>query len=388
MALPSVTSGRAIGDAAVTSAVRSPSTRKFADPASAAPSRLLSIQALRGIAALLVVFNHAWDQLPWFKARFPLPIGHSGVDLFFVISGFVMVFITTEREHSPGSFAAARIIRIVPLYWFYTFAAAILLLTAPQLFGRNEFTLAHLIQSLAFVPHWAPADPHSISPMVKLGWTLNYEMFFYAVFTIAMVISTKARVWISLAVLIALAGLGTFIHNGGVATIQVYTDNIVLEFAFGMMLAKLFGVMKPFKGDFAVACALILVGAVGIVVDAQWFEIYPRCLVYGLPAAAAVLGCLILEAGHYGKFNRLLLLTGDASYSIYLAHLFPLAILRFAWNRLDLPTVGWGATTIFVMLCWCLGVCAGIVSYLAIERPLSRVARRAAKHLMGTPAGG
>ncbi len=171
------------------------------------PHVIVSLQYLRGVAAMMIVFCHAFDQLPWLKALAP-NVGLSGVDLFFVISGFIMVFVTTNAASSAWEFFRMRIIRIVPLYWLFNFATAALILTLPQLFQTSVFTLPHFILSLFFIPHLSPAVPPSISPFILLGWTLNYEMFFYAIFALAMAMSVARRVPLTMAVLVALTALG------------------------------------------------------------------------------------------------------------------------------------------------------------------------------------
>ena len=99
----------------------------------AQPHVIVSLQYLRGVAAMMIVFCHAFDQLPWLKALLP-NVGVSGVDLFFVISGFIMVFVTANAASSAWEFFRMRIIRIVPLYWLFNFATAALILVLPQLF--------------------------------------------------------------------------------------------------------------------------------------------------------------------------------------------------------------------------------------------------------------
>jgi exopolysaccharide production protein ExoZ len=162
-----------------------------------AKQRILSIQYLRASAALMVVFHHARDQFADFPAPFHTSPGKAGVDLFFVISGFVMVFVTSIRERSPRQFLESRATRIVPIYWFYTLVCFALLCIAPRLFTANEASARHLIFSLLFVPHASFATVGLLSPLVKLGWTLNYEVFFYIVLTAAMFVIAPRRVVIT-----------------------------------------------------------------------------------------------------------------------------------------------------------------------------------------------
>lgn len=338
------------------------------------PKRVIvSLQYLRGVAAMLVVFCHAFDQLPWLKAQLP-NVGLSGVDLFFVISGFIMVFVTTDAASSAWSFFRMRIIRIMPLYWLFNFATAALLLTFPRLFQTAAFTLPHFLLSLFFIPHLSPAVPPSISPFILLGWTLNYEMFFYVIFALALAISVARRVPLTIAVLVTLTALGALSVFDGSPAWEFYSNNIVLEFVFGMILASLFlnGVLHRLGAS--VGGIVITLGAAGLILGSYHMEL-ARALVFGFPAALIVAGALSIEASREVPKVQPFLLLGDASYSIYLAHLFPIALERFAWSRLGLPTDGVLPVAAFVSVALVGGALAGIASYLLLERPMLKFMR-------------
>lgn len=162
-----------------------------------------SLQFLRALAATLVCIEHILyeifvsfrnnpDAMPsWVTPGLPFV---SGVDIFFVLSGFLMVYTTQtmvggSKKSSWAVFLKKRIIRIVPLYWFYTSLMIAVLLIAPQLFGKAQADFWHFVQSYLFIPHERPAG--GIRPVLSLGWTLNYEMFFYMVFAAFMFLSQK-----------------------------------------------------------------------------------------------------------------------------------------------------------------------------------------------------
>jgi len=342
--------------------------------------QLVSLQYLRAIAAMMIVFTHGWDQLPWLKERIP-NAAQSGVDLFFVISGFIMVYVTAKAGSAALHFFRMRVVRIVPLYWLYTVLTAGLILAAPQLFKTSVFTVPHFLQSLFFIPHWGPKG--SISPMILLGWTLNYEMFFYAVFAIAMAIMATRRVPLAIAMLLILPLLGLFINFAGSAAGEFYSNEIVLEFIFGMLLAVLLANGALGRVGMPAGWALIAAGAVGLCIGGYHFE-SSRALSFGVPAALIVAGALSIESAHRVAKVQPLLLLGDASYSIYLAHLFPIALLRFGWSRLMLPTEGLGPVLSFMAIALLGGALAGVASYLLLERPLMRVMRRPS--LVRTPS--
>ena len=133
-----------------------------------------SIQALRGLAALFVVFQHI---------RF-LNFGAFGVDIFFCISGFMIMFTT---EKSTKYFFRKRLIRILPLYYLMTLVTYLSLLLFPSMFQQTRHNLSHLVKSLLFVPF--DIGGGIIQPLVRIGWTINCEMLFYLLFFIAFHIS-------------------------------------------------------------------------------------------------------------------------------------------------------------------------------------------------------
>jgi exopolysaccharide production protein ExoZ len=324
------------------------------------PRVIVSLQYLRGVAAMMIVFCHAFDQLPWLKAMAP-NVGLSGVDLFFVISGFIMVFVTTDAASSAWNFFRMRIIRIVPLYWLFNFVTAALILTVPQLFQSAVLTLPHFLLSLFFIPHLSPAVPPSISPFILLGWTLNYEMFFYAVFALAMALSMTRRVPLTVTVLVTLVVFGALGAFGGSPAWTFYSNDIVLEFVFGMVLATLFLSGALHRLGAATGVLLIALGAVGLIIGAYHLEV-ARALVFGVPAALIVAGALALESGRAVRKVQPFLLIGDASYSIYLAHLFPIALERFVWAKLGVPVEGLLPVAAFIGIAVVGGACGGIAS--------------------------
>ncbi len=335
---------------------------------------ILSLQYLRGLAAMMVVYCHGFDQLPWLKALAP-NFGLSGVDLFFVISGFIMVFVTAGSETSAVEFIRMRIVRIVPLYWLFNVANAALLIAFPQLFQTAVLTLKHFLLSLLFIPHLSPAVPPSISPFILLGWTLNYEMFFYAVFALAMAVSLSRRVPLTVGVLVSLVALGALSVFDASPAFTFYSNDIVLEFVFGMALAHLF--LNGTLGRLGAGPGWMLIGlgGLGLAAGAYGIAELPRALAFGVPAALMVAGALAIEAARKVRRVQPFLLLGDASYSIYLAHLFPIAMERFAWARLALPTEGVLPAIAFIGVSLLGGAAAGIACYLLIERPMLNAMR-------------
>jgi peptidoglycan/LPS O-acetylase OafA/YrhL len=334
---------------------------------------LKNIQVLRGLAALLVVVGHLE---PLFRGIDPslalVGLGKVGVDLFFVISGFVMVYTTNRTAPSALEFAQRRIIRIVPLYWLVTLGVFALSLAAPRLLTASRPDPTWLMKSMAFVP-FAKGDG-TFNPLVPVGWTLNYEMFFYAIFSLCLLAGVRLRYWLAGGLIVALAAPGfDNLDLPGVAA-QFYTRPILAVFAAGMALAGLATRLPAIRSRLGaaalLACALALLAgllASGVLPLESW-----RVAV-ALPAAVGLMACaLVLERGGCALKGPLVTV-GDASYSIYLTHLFVTqAAIAIAFR------LGWvsGATALLAILAALAGVIvAGVACYRLFEVPVTRALR-------------
>lgn len=342
--------------------------------------RLVAIQALRGIAALMVVFHHVIHQFPDFLSQLPTEAGQAGVDLFFVISGFVMVYVTHKREQSARQFLMMRAIRIIPAYWFYTLAAGLLMFLLPKLFRANELTARHLILSLLFVPH--EIGNNILSPVIKQGWTLNYEIFFYILFALTLAVWFSGRVALSAVVLVTLACAGHWARHEHyeLGAISFYLDGILLEFVFGMLIARMlldgrFPRLNPFA-----AAALIVAGFIALFAFDPWYSASTRTFIYGLPAAIIVFGALAFELNYQSLKLLAMEFIGNASYSIYLVHIFPIAAIRSFWAREHLSTRDPTSFILFMVLSVTAAIAFGAASYYAVERTSLRYLRNKVAH--------
>jgi exopolysaccharide production protein ExoZ len=343
----------------------------------AAAATVLPIQYLRGIAAMMVVWHHALNQLPGLKELFPSEVGSYGVDLFFVISGFIMVVTTSRKSVTPARFVVRRLVRIVPLYWILTLAAAGLALAAPVLFRSTQVSAGHLLSSLFFIPHWSPTHPGTDWPLVVPGWSLNYEMFFYVIFALALFGKVVWRAPVIIGTLMALVGLGMALGPSESAVVQSYTSPLLLEFAAGVALAVLW-----LRGHWAPArplrIAAVAAGAALLAFDASvgrhWL----------LPAVASLLivfGCLY--STRLASTNPIGLALGDSSYSIYLSHLFALGLLRWVWIKAPpAGSVGAGEALAFMGVALLVCAVAGWVLYRCAEKPMTNFLNRYAESKM------
>ncbi|WP_454857325.1 acyltransferase family protein [Rhizobium binxianense] len=309
--------------------------------------KLKSIQALRGIAALMVAAFH------FFLGKFV--VGAAGVDVFFVISGFIMGTIGIGEK--PGQFAIRRILRIVPLYWICTFAMCV-----GSLFGvftNFTFDTESLLKSLFFIPYWDATG--RAWPLVVVGWTLNIEMFFYLIFTIGLVL--RAPIVLTSIVLALCAILG-FAIDPKSAVIASWTSPLLLEFIAGLLLSRI-AWASPSYGT-----AMLIAGVAGFVAAHVfgWTEESYRLLTWGLPALLLVNGAVFLEKSGrwFGKATKPLEIIGDASYSLYLTH----GIVASATHRF----LGGHVVTSLAGLV--VSILLAILVYKFVEMPLLRYLKR------------
>src|SRR5437868_1125904 len=192
---------------------------------------IVSVQALRAIAALAVALCHFNVVSVWLAGlNGPFLLGQlaSGVDLFFVISGFVMVYSCGDLYAVNGgavTFLTRRAARVVPLYWLATLVA-VPLMSLPSDWGS-------LVGSFLFFPFRAAAG--NILPVYGVGWTLNFEMYFYALFSVVIFLRRTIAVPVLCIILCAIVLLGHLLQPT-LARLQFWSDPIILEFGFGMIL--------------------------------------------------------------------------------------------------------------------------------------------------------
>ncbi|KQT50884.1 hypothetical protein ASG43_06405 [Aureimonas sp. Leaf454] len=342
---------------------------------------LLSIQYLRAVAAMMVVVFHAaeaFGRLVEPDEAFRFTAGLAGVDIFFVISGFVMGLTTQGRDVPPIAFLRKRIVRIVPLYWLLTLFVANVAIVRPDLLSSTVFDARHLLASLVFWPVVHPAL-NEILPLLIPGWTLNYEMAFYVLVAVSLVLPRALRTGFVLLVL-ALA-IASREHIPYRPATDFYTMPLIFEFGAGLLLARAHAggsVVRPGVALFAMlvgAFALLALAGTGL-----W-----RFLAAGLPAVLVVSGAIFLERGRSFPRWRLPVLLGDASYSIYLTHALALPLLSQGWRSFGLSSSFQGEVA-FLLVAVTLSALVGIAVHLAVEKPLLVLLTRPS-HPRPVPAG-
>lgn len=313
-----------------------------------------NIQILRAIAAILVVAFHT---VPAAKS-YNLPTeffykvdiwGAAGVDIFFIISGFIMVYIQINKKKKPLDFLKDRIERIVPLYWFLTLFIAALLIVFPQAFRELSLSSNHLIKSLFFINHIGGDG----LPLLYVGWTLEYEMLFYIVFASSLFFKR-----IKHSILISIIILATFVFYG--------LSSIVIEFMYGMLVGYLF---NKFKINSIFSLIFMLVGFYLLTVN--WSTDMPRSLTWGMPSLLIFLGFLYFKPIN----SSLLEVLGNASYSIYLVQVFSIPISYKVFSKIGSLNLIY-INEIYVIVCIFISVIGGVVLHFAIEKPLARIIKK------------
>jgi peptidoglycan/LPS O-acetylase OafA/YrhL len=339
--------------------------------------KLLSLQILRAVAALGVLAWHvqiATEQALGLVGLLPsMLLGCAGVDLFFVISGFIMVHASSSlfgRREVAWTFFARRLARIAPLYWLMTGLIVVVLLRSAVDISSLGWSWTMISASLLFIPY--PRPDGEFWPVLEVGWTLNYEMFFYLVFAASLVlprrlaVGTIAALFCTLVILRSSAGPWP-------AWFEFLGRPIILEFCFGMALALSFltGFRLPrFAAIGLIAGACICLLASGMLgADALIW----RAVLWGIPAAAIVAGLLSLmsarRTARIGLHERVLAFLGDASYSIYLIHLpIVLLIVRPLRRAVDPTAAPWFCVAVLFIV----PIIAAVATYFVIERPVTR----------------
>jgi exopolysaccharide production protein ExoZ len=270
---------------------------------------LTNLQGLRAVAALGVVVFHFGLMPP---TKLPFRIGASGVDIFFVLSGFIIAHSSTR---SARHFLARRFIRVLPAYWIATVIAALFTLQNMDFSGASEW----LVQSLFYLPH-----PDGRPPLIFVAWTLVYELVFYLLYWLALRAGRRDAPLLCLALLVMFA----LVHLPGV----LGPWPLLLE--FGMGIAIYLVVERYEVPQFVPSWAGLLLAAAGAALlvtlprmmgyNPDDYQSVGRVVCWGLPAAIIVLGLVLAEHRGFAIRSRLILLLGAASYAIYLLH--PIAV--------------------------------------------------------------
>jgi exopolysaccharide production protein ExoZ len=329
-----------------------------------------SIQFMRFVAAAMVVFDHSTGALSSYFGDISETIkyvgrtGASGVHIFFVISGFVMVYSSFSRHGSEArfytlDFLRRRFIRIYPIYWFY----CICYLVFYEVFGQGyQLSLADILRSLLLLPDYSPL-------IIGPGWTLSYEIYFYLSFGVALAAGLFTGL-IALAIYYA-----AFVVFGNIAhwhlqwpLLKFLSNPLLIEFLFGAGIAYLLLKRFSFSRNISIWLQLIAISLFAIAYVVGYGNA-PTAITWGVPSALLIAGLVFNERkGIIWPFVKRLAFLGDSSYSLYLIHILIIDVNVRLISRLELQRIVGGLVLCFLITGACI-ICA-IVCYEFVERKL------------------
>ena len=347
-----------------------------------------NIQGLRAVAALMVLTSHLfWDVPPmrthWAKVWLTA-VGPSGVDIFFVISGFIIYHVTRRsaaqaavmgRGRAFLEFAMKRVIRIYPLYWIVFAAACVIMLWLPpasSFVKKPQLELFFLVNSL---PNYR----------VQAAWTLTFEVYFYAVTALSMLLFPKRihAVLLGWFAVIAVVALLATVFSLNIPVDYIFAP-ILLEFLLGMGVAVLIerGESRFRRLALCLGAAWLLIGSVPLHADdgRAMLSYLLRLACWGFPAALIVYATAAFELGKSRVMPATLRYLGDASFSIYLWHAVIFTGVADLFARLG--WIGWVDPSFLAVVMGLIGLGVGLLSYHFLEKPLLR---GLGKRLLGRP---
>ena len=351
---------------------------------------LPSVQVLRGFATLGVLLAHLYAVEGKYSPDRLLgrwsDLGHWGVDIFFVISGFIMVYVTWNARRGwreVPDYLWRRGTRIYPLYWTISLAILAVWLVRPDMvFGSNPDP--DIVRSFLLYPQDGP-------PLLAVGWTLVHEVYFYLVFALALVM---ARRWTLplLALWSAVVVTGWFLLRPDSPTLQLVLNPLTLEFTAGAAFGYWYARTEPgnrFQPIWAGVCfavAAAMIAAVWLTqgdLIAYAADYTRRVPLYGSAAVLAFAG-LLLSGWKVGRVAEWL---GDISYSLYLTHVLTLTVMA----RLAQPILGEGYLDNVVLIAVMAGAAllVGHITFRLVEKPLIELFRRRRRRVpSAVPASG
>lgn len=343
--------------------------------------RYYSLQILRGLAAMAVVAFHLRGvEIKYLPGPALLDgialYADAGVDLFFVLSGFVMTTITAGRRHgaaAAGAFLARRAWRVLPPYWIFTTVVVVMMLIAPSMVN-SSYSGQSVVASYLLLPH-------AQLPVLTVGWTLVHEAYFYLVFALIIALVPPRGVT---AALLAWTAAITLVHialpPATTPARMLVINPLTYEFIAGALLGIHWRAIPH-----ALGLPLAALG-VGIAVASAWalpeqgpsvLPVWTRAGLFGSAAVALVAGAIVLESrcrsGRPGMLTRL----GDCSYALYLSHIFVISAAGRMWAAMW-PSGTWWNHAAFILVSGVMCcVVAGLVHRL-IEQPLLVLPKRMA----------
>ncbi len=326
--------------------------------------KLYFIQFLRAIAAFSVLLVHVGNEVAQSYNLDHGIVTHDlvlGVDLFFIISGFLMVYTTQGWQGGLQDFLRfikSRARRIIPLYYFYSSLAVIALIFFSSKMSNPGLDFFHIIDSFLFIPSFYP-NTESIQPVLRVGWTLNYEMFFYLIFSLGVLFFYKYRVIFCISS-ISFIYFFSLLYSSDAVFLRFYSNDILFEFVLGMLFCFVYLLIKNRFYIFVIIYSFVSLILLSIL------DFNSRFFSYGLFASIIFLVSwllfFLLPVNEF--FLKVFVFIGEASYSVYLSHLFVIVI----FNLVFFEIFGWIDVYTYFVIAVFFTFSSCLVLYVVLER--------------------
>lgn len=337
--------------------------------------RRAEIQWLRALAAVEIIIVHS-DLLTKHFSDYRIvtsflhrPLGGIGVELFFVVSGFV-ICTSIPASVTSWQFFRSRILRLYPMYWFFTTLVLVVY------FANSDWRLSNFELSFPSLLKSYLILPQSGFPILGVGWTLEHEMMFYAFVAIFMLI-WKFEIYGKLAVAWWLAGMGfvgAVVEPGSGFAASAWASHIFSPYMFAFGAGWLLRCNEDLTADQGRRNVLLFVilGAVAFLSGSD----LGKHIIFRVTAATLIFSAFVWYRQKFdtdSALNRFVWQLGDASFSIYLSHWFVLSGMGKLLGALDMPSWADGLTRVCGVV---LSTAIGLAIFLALERPVDRVLRK------------
>ncbi|WP_024594594.1 MULTISPECIES: acyltransferase [unclassified Pseudoalteromonas] len=351
-------------------------------------TRLNSLDFLRAIGAIFIVVSHShglirkrFESLEFTDFFWQVEQGYTkvfgavGVDLFLVLSGFFAFYTTWNKNSCALDFLKKRLIRIYPIWW----VALFFLIVVSLIPGSSaSYSFFQVFNSILLNPIYIDGD---IKPILEIGWTLHYIVFYYFLISFLMFIKLSSyNILKSLTIMFTFLSVFGFFYDFKIAIFEVITNPRTLSFALGGWLAY-FVINKSMGLEWKKLYTLITLSILCSLISAfifidEWRLNAPTLLSRSTIASLIILLFIFhpkLKSMEYGKLFKI---CGDASYSIYLFHMFPLMVISGLWKREVLIPPSFMPPIITWLVLILIGVLGGVIAYLLFEKPIFKFFKR------------
>jgi exopolysaccharide production protein ExoZ len=342
-----------------------------------APLRINILQGLRAYAALSVVLLHTQFVLHGLNK-----FGNFGVHMFFLLSGYLMAQIcTTDRD----AFMRRRLIRIVPPYWLMTLLLYVVAAKFPYLMNATRAVPSELIKSLFFIPF--QKSNGLFQPILFVGWSVNYEMYFYTLLGLSLLIAPRRPLLVASLSILSIGGICRFFAASSPIA-RFYADPMILEFIFGVLAYYLVrAVPQGHRTRGKHIWTGILLASLLLLPVIEAFDLLPSLplfLRFGPLSFLIIAASCLLALGGNDLRAGLIVLIGDASYTLYLVHPYvELFIDRIVARRISWLHI---ATPLGCVVAVTAAVSVSIALYLYVEKPMLRyLTKKFCRRIRGTP---